>query len=275
MQTFQTSHANHVIPFTDTGSGPALIFCHGLLNDQGVWEKQISALASQYRCISVDLWGHGQNRTIPNTHTKLSHTATDILALCDWLNLDKVNVIGLGTGAAIGVEMTLMAPKQINSLTMINSFVGFEPQVNCAKYQQWIDSAKDTTDYQTLIAQIAPLFISKQTQQPIDIDFAIKQLSIPTDQQHAQALLEFCRQGIYQRDLLEDAELLTLPTLIMVGLENQLRTVLESYLMHDTISASLFKHIPDAGQLATLENDTFVNKSLSEFLYNVCPRHND
>src|SRR5665213_1070458 len=44
---------------TDVGSGPPIIFLHGIATTSASWQTIIPLLASQYRCISIDLLGFG------------------------------------------------------------------------------------------------------------------------------------------------------------------------------------------------------------------------
>jgi pimeloyl-ACP methyl ester carboxylesterase len=48
------------IGYTDSGGpGPAVVFSHGYLMDHTMFDRQVSALAPQYRVITWDQRGHG------------------------------------------------------------------------------------------------------------------------------------------------------------------------------------------------------------------------
>ena len=51
----------HVV---DRGQGPTLLFVHGWLNDASVWGGVIEELSGDFRCIAVDLRGHGQSLSL-------------------------------------------------------------------------------------------------------------------------------------------------------------------------------------------------------------------
>ncbi len=268
-QHHKIAKINHQpLPYIDKGTGPVLLFCHGLLMDKSMWQQQIELLSRDYRCIAIDLWGHGDSHSIPDSTTQLPDIAKQYLQLLELLSIEQCTVIGLGTGGAIATEMVLQAPKMIAGLVLINAFVGFEPEVNCAKYQIWMDSAKKSENLSALINDIAPLFAPKNQQTTETIATAklhFEQYS-SISQTHKNALLAMCRMGIYKRDSLENVEQLTLPCLVMIGVQSQLRTVLESYLMHDAIDGSELVHLVNAGQLAPLEQPVDVNQHLQLFL---------
>ncbi|WP_372941706.1 alpha/beta fold hydrolase [Shewanella sp.] len=267
----------HALYYADQGTGPAILFCHGLLASSQMWQSQITELAKQYRCIAVDLWGHGQSKTLPESCDNLQDVANNLLDLMDALEVSNFAVIGHGCGGAIATEMVLMAPARVRGLVMLNSFVGFEPQVNCVKYQGFmaqVANAQAMPD--ELATSLTELFFSKDAIQTSQYNAALAQAIEQFNQQltdispsQITPLLKFANMAIFKRDTLESVEALTLPTLIAVGLNGYLRTPLESYLMHDCIDGSQLLHIDQAGHLANIEQADLFNQHLIDFLSKV------
>ncbi|WP_137220972.1 alpha/beta fold hydrolase [Shewanella sp. MEBiC00475] len=268
---------NQPLHYVDKGDGPALIFCHGLLANSQMWQVQIAALSAHYRCIAIDFWGHGQSQTIPKACENLQDVAQQILSLMDMLEINNAVLIGHGSGGAIATEMVLLAPARIHGLVMLNSFVGFEPQVNCIKYQGYMAQIANQQAISTELATtLSEMFFSKNTGKlshqdstlAIEMSLFTEQLTQVNPAQIAP-LLKFANMAIFKRDTLESVEALTLPTLIAVGLQGHLRTALESYLMHDCIDGSQLLHIEHAGHLANIEKADFFNQHLVDFLSKV------
>ena len=44
-----------------TGQGETIIFIHSYLWDKNMWQPQINFLKNKYKCISIDLPGHGDS----------------------------------------------------------------------------------------------------------------------------------------------------------------------------------------------------------------------
>ena len=263
--------------YIDKGCGPVVVFCHGLLANSHMWQAQIDALSTQYRCIAIDFWGHGQSQTLPASCNNLQDVANHVLQLLDALAINDVAVVGHGSGGAIAAEMALLAPARIHGLVMLNSFVGFEPQVNCIKYQGFMAQVANAQAVPVaLAASLTELFFSKDanesSQHNIALAQAIKafeQQLIAINAQQIEPLLKFANMAIFKRDTLESVEALTLPTLVAVGLNGYLRTALESYLMHDCIDGSQLLHIEQAGHLANIEKADLFNQHLIDFLSKV------
>ncbi|NVL32363.1 alpha/beta hydrolase, partial [Pseudomonas syringae pv. actinidiae] len=51
--------------YADQGTGPVVLLGHSYLWDKAMWSAQIDTLASRYRVIVPDLWGHGDSSGFP------------------------------------------------------------------------------------------------------------------------------------------------------------------------------------------------------------------
>lgn len=256
---------NQQLHFNDVGQGPVLFFIHGFLADSSMWQPQIEQLSTEYRCISIDLWAHGESDAMPAGTTSLVTIAEHCLALLSFLDVSQCTVIGNGTGSAIAAEMILAKPSRISKLVMANGFIGFEPQVNCAKYQLWIDQVnQDKQCSDELATIIADKFFAASHTSTAKSTFASKLTRLSAVKIEQLAL--FSPMALYKRDTLELVEQFTLPCLIMIGEQNQLRTMLEAYLMQDCITGSQLVQIADAGHFSNIEQTTKVNQLLLTFL---------
>ncbi|MGZ9898446.1 alpha/beta fold hydrolase [Shewanella gaetbuli] len=265
----QYSIDNHPLHFADIGNGEAIIFLHGLFANSQIWQAQCQELSKHYRCITIDLWGHGNSTTFNENCQSLVDVADHIDQLVSSLKIDQYHLIGHGCGATIAAEIALKYPVKTKSLTLLNGFIGYEPQVNCAKYQLWLDEINQTQKINHQLATtISQLMVAKGSNHQHIIEGFAKQLSGYSDTQ-AVAISQFAHQAIYKRDTFELVEQLTLPTMVIVGVENQLRTVLESYLMSDEIDGACLHHISNAGHLTMIEQPEALNTLLSKFLGSV------
>lgn len=80
------------------GDGPALVFVHGLTFSRGTWTPVVDALASSFRCVSVDLPGYGDS----------TGSAADPMAVVERL---------AATLAGLGVERPVLVGHSAGALT--------------------------------------------------------------------------------------------------------------------------------------------------------------
>jgi pimeloyl-ACP methyl ester carboxylesterase len=123
------------ISYTDSGGqGPAVVFSHGYLMDHTMFDRQVSALAPQYRVITWDERGHGSTRAAgPFTYWD---SAADVLALLDQLSVERAVLAGMSQGGFLSLRAALTAPDRVRALVLIDSQAGLEDPAVAPGYEQ-------------------------------------------------------------------------------------------------------------------------------------------
>ena len=131
------------INYTDSGGeGPAVVFSHGFLMDQTMFDRQVTALAPEYRVITWDERGHGGTwATGPFTYWD---SAADVLALLDQLGVERAVLAGMSQGGFLSLRAALTAPDRVRALVLIDSQAGVEDPAVAPGYEQlhqvWLDN---------------------------------------------------------------------------------------------------------------------------------------
>jgi len=257
--------------YQDVGTGPVLVFGHSYLWDSKMWAPQVEALSQHYRCIVPELWAHGESDAAPETTRSLSDYAKQIVALLDHLQIDHFSIVGLSVGGMWGTEVASLVPSRVQSLVLMDTFVGLEPEVTHKKYFGMLDAITQAKAVPAPIVEaVTPLFFANNASQ--DNPKLVEQFSHFLSQLQGERAVEVARVGrmvFGRRDQIEEVENFALPVLIAVGQEDKPRPVLESYLMHDCITGSELIQIPKAGHISNLEQPEFVTEMLKNFLSRV------
>ena len=95
--------------------GPALLLVHGWPQHWWCWRKVVGELAEDHRCVMPDLRGFGWSQA-PHEGFDKEQLATDLLALLDALELDRVGYVGHDWGAFSGFLLALRAPERLEGL---------------------------------------------------------------------------------------------------------------------------------------------------------------
>jgi 3-oxoadipate enol-lactonase len=107
---------------------PPLLLLGSLGSALDMWEPQLPALTPGHRVIRVDHRGHGKSPVPPGPYA-VAELAGDVLALLDRLELDRVDLLGLSLGGAVGMYLASEAPERIGRLAL------------CATSAHWPDQA--------------------------------------------------------------------------------------------------------------------------------------
>ncbi|MFK7964764.1 MAG: alpha/beta fold hydrolase [Burkholderiaceae bacterium] len=119
-------------PKEDT-SRPLLMMAHALGTDHRIWDKQVPALAKQYRILRYDWRGHGSTDAPPGPYT-LAQFEADAIGLMDALQLERVHWVGLSTGGMIGQGLGIHHAERIESLSLCNTM-----SMASATYREFAD----------------------------------------------------------------------------------------------------------------------------------------
>lgn len=101
------------------GTGPPLIFAHGLTGERHGTHRQFATLADRYRIISFDQRGHGDSTPVTDPARYDFHRmAEDVTAILDTLDIERAIVGGESMGAATMLTFALAHPQRVERLLL-------------------------------------------------------------------------------------------------------------------------------------------------------------
>ena len=109
------------VSYIDTGGqGRPVLFVHGVATSSYLWRNVISLLASERRCVAVDLPLCGQTPAAPDQDFSLPGLADFVAACCDELELSGVDLVANDTGGAVAQVLAARDPGRLATLTLTN-----------------------------------------------------------------------------------------------------------------------------------------------------------
>ncbi len=110
----------HAFSYTDSGSGPALLFIHGILGSQKQWGHLVDRLDDNHRLIVPDLFGHGESDKPVGDYSLGAHAAT-LRDLLDRLGIQQVTLVGHSLGGGIAMVFSYLFPERVDRLVLVAS----------------------------------------------------------------------------------------------------------------------------------------------------------
>jgi pimeloyl-ACP methyl ester carboxylesterase len=115
------------IYYEDTGgSGPAVVFSHGLFMDHEMFAPQVEALKSSYRCITWDERGHAGTASDKLEPFTYYDSANDLAALLARLGIGRAVLAGMSQGGFLSLRCALTHPEVVRALILIDTQAGQE-----------------------------------------------------------------------------------------------------------------------------------------------------
>ncbi|MBA3416288.1 MAG: alpha/beta hydrolase [Chloroflexia bacterium] len=107
--------------YRDTGSGPPLVFVHGILVNGTLWRDVVASLDGRFRCVVPDLPLGGHSVPMSDGADLTPTGVADLLAaFMAALDLRAVTLVGNDTGGAICQILITRHPERIARLVLTN-----------------------------------------------------------------------------------------------------------------------------------------------------------
>lgn len=130
---------DHSIAYRDEGKGEVVIFVHGTPSSSLEFEDIIHQLKNNYRCIALDHLGFGESNKPKDGDYSLSAHSFRFLEFLDKLQIERFHLVIHDFGGAIALPVAIKRHHQIQSLTVLNSWIWpfFETEPQILK-QRWL-----------------------------------------------------------------------------------------------------------------------------------------
>ncbi len=110
-----------MLAHSDTGRGPAIVFAHGLGSDRTRWAPLIDRLEGDFRCVSVDLPGHGES---PDEGCDSLSATTAVHEVVKHLGLERPTIVGHSLGATIALlHGAVYGPRSIVAIDPVGLYL--------------------------------------------------------------------------------------------------------------------------------------------------------
>ncbi|HIK10873.1 MAG TPA: 2-succinyl-6-hydroxy-2,4-cyclohexadiene-1-carboxylate synthase [Oscillatoriaceae cyanobacterium M33_DOE_052] len=248
---------NHQIYYQLTGSPnqPVIMFLHGFMGNSQDWENIISPLANKYRCLTLDLPGHGHSKTTGGDSAyTISHTAHSLIQLLDMLNINKCFLVGYSMGGRLALYTLLQYQGRFQKAILESASPGLKtPQEQSQRRQQDAHLAQqlETGDFSEFVSKWyqQPLFATLQNHPQSD---QIIQKRLQNNPQELAKSLRMMGTG-QQPSLWDKLQHNHIPILLLAG-EQDSKFIAINTEIAATCPAAQLEIIPQAGHNIHLEN---------------------
>jgi pimeloyl-ACP methyl ester carboxylesterase len=110
------------IEYVDLGSGPAMVFIHGLGACWQTWLENLPFFAESHRCVAMDLAGFGASELVDGD-VSMERYAQSVAELLDRLDIERAAVLGNSMGGFIALELAVRYPDLVERLVLVSAAV--------------------------------------------------------------------------------------------------------------------------------------------------------
>ena len=250
------------VHYLERGSGPTVVFLHGIGTDSESFAFQLEAFATAgYHAVSWDMPGYG--RSLPLTPMTFPGLARRLRQFLEELNVPAVHVVGHSIGGMIVQQLARTAQDKLLTMVLAQTSPAFgskDGEFQRKFVTERLQPLQQGQSMADIATEVLPSLVGVDPDRG-GVELAQKCMSrVPNDSYVAavKCLVEF--EG---RDHLP---LIAVPTLVLAGENDSNAPVSMMKKMAQKIPGAEFTVIPGAGHLAPMGNPHEFNHAVLDFL---------
>ena len=239
---------------------PVVTLSHSLAATSAMWGPQLKALTARWRVLNYDTRGHGATDAPAGAYT-LDQLAEDARQLLAALGVRTTHWVGLSMGGMIGQTLALRAPELFASLVLCDTSSRVPPEAR-PTWQERIRTAESQGMEPLVEATIGRWFTAPFRDARRDVVDPVRAMIRATP----PAGYAGCCHAISQLDLTDRLPAIKIPTLVIVGEEDQGTPVAAARAIQGRIKGAELVVLKSAAHLSNLEQPEAFTSALTEFL---------
>ena len=239
---------------------PVVTLSHSIAADLTMWDPTVPALTPRYRVLRYDIRGHGGSEAPPGEYT-LEALAEDARALLRALGIARTHWVGLSLGGMIGQALALSAPEALAGLVLCDTASGMPPEMKPVWNERiaMVEGQGGTGGFDDVLARwFTPGFAQAN---PGVVATTLAMIARTSPRGFAG-----CAAAIRDLDFTERLAAIRVPTLLIVGEQDEATPPIASQFMQALIKDAELVILPSAAHLSNVEQPEAFNRALTAFL---------
>lgn len=249
------------IAYDDIGGGEPVVFLHAFPLNRTMWAPQTSALAGEWRCLTIDTRGFGESpASFPFT---VKRYADDVIAILDHVGIASATIVGLSMGGYVAFALWRRAPDRVRALVLADTRAAADSPDTVQRRRELIALARSDGVRAVADRQLVGLLGKTTRERRPEVEAMARVIVESATDDGIVGALEAL---IARPDSTPTLGTIFVPTLFIAGDEDVITPPKEARAMHEVVLGSRLEILARAGHLSNLEAPAAFNVVLSEFL---------
>lgn len=244
------------------GDGPVVLFSHGFLMDHTMFDEQVAALSSNYRCIRWDERGFGDTPA-PGPFTYWD-SADDAIGVLDACGVDQAVFVGMSQGGFLSLRAALAHPDRVRAVVLIDSAADSDDAETIEGYHGMMAAfSSDDDEMRAGVAQgVSDLILGDET---------LAAAWVPKWLARERSLINEPGQTLLSRDDVSDRmSEIACPMLVVHGTADQAISIDRAKAVAEAVQDCRgFVEVEGAAHAPNMSHPAIVNEAMSSFLSNL------
>lgn len=245
----------------EVGSGPPVLFLHGLGSDHSVWNGILPSLGLNHTLLLPDLRGHGRSPDPEGATYAFDEHEEDLVALLRARQQGPVHLVGMSAGGFLALRFALDHPGEVRSLTVVGASALCDGHTR-AVAAQWAELYR-TAGLETYVLRLAkdlysPAWLGNHPEIVDQLNRELKGRDLRGPLQWYSAIRSF--------DMRSSVGRIHVPTWIVHGMDDRVIDPTHARFLRHAIPGAKLKLFPYAGHMVPIEQAEEFGRALLEWI---------
>lgn len=256
------------IGYREAGTGPAIVFLHGIGSGSEGWEAQLAHFGKTHRAVAWDAPGYGGSGDLEPLAPAAADYANALAELLDGLGIDRTALVGNSLGALMSAAFVKRYPARVSALVLSDCASGharLDEEERNEKLMQRLDD----------VAELGPAGMAEKRAGKL-----IGAAAAPGTRNKVVRVMSKIRPKGYGQaarmlslaDILAELQGCRAPALVVCGAEDQVTPPESNRRVAAAIPGARFELLEGAGHLPYVEVPERFNALAGAFLASVAVR---
>lgn len=245
------------------GSGPPVVFLHGIGGNRTNWRRQLAELAPNFTGYAWDARGYGDSADYDGA-LDFSDFGNDLARLLDHMGIERAHLVGLSMGARILMDFAPRHLDRVATLTLCDCFYGFANALTPEKQREYIELRERPLVQGKTFADLAPRLVAS---------LVSENCAASVRQELHESILQLRKESYLKTlrasttfDQADTIHLLDMPVQLIFGSDDRLTPPELGQALMAVLPDARLAVLPGAGHLSNLEAAEPFNQVLLNFL---------
>lgn len=245
------------------GSGPLLLFLHGVGGSRGNWATQLAHFGDRFTAVALDLRGYGDSADYAGP-LAFTAFADDAVRVIDHFGVDRAHVCGLSMGGRIALDLWRRHRDRVATLMLADTSAASREAQDPARIEAFLAMRRQPLLDGITPAELAPKLVETLAGPNIGAE-ALAELTRSLATLHAESYLKTLEAVTRFTDFPDFADI-DVPTLVIAGSEDKIAPPPIAEAMAAAIPGANLAILPGAGHVSNVEMPEAFNAVLDMFL---------
>lgn len=130
-----------------------IVFLHGGRLTAHAWDLVCLGLRDTYRCIALDLRGHGESAWSPDARYEVAAYSADVAALVARENPQSFGIVGHSLGGVVAAHFASRAPRALNAIAIVDAGPHARSNIESVRIREFASETENARTLDDFVAE--------------------------------------------------------------------------------------------------------------------------